>query len=388
MAVYKVFPTKDATIFSDYPSLNSGIDEILDVTKQLSRVYDGESSARRILMQFDQSQIKSIINNANPSPVTASLVLYAANVSGLPSDIKLIINPISQSWNMGTGRYSDIPIVSDGVSWKFRSSSGSNAWDTTGFASGVTASYTGSNSGGGTFYTSSVTQSFNFYTSKDINVNITNLVNLWYSESIENNGLIIRLSGSEFTTSSLYDFNFFSRDTNTIYPPCLEFKWDDSVWDTGSLVTITDDNVMVTLGNNKSVYRDSEYAKIRVYTRERYPARIFTTASLYLYNNSLPQTSYFSIVDADTNETVIDFDSVATKLSSDSTSNYFNLYMNGLEPDRYYKVLIKSIIGSNIYVFDQPDFYFKITQNVKASQDNIFDNGSSYTTAFDLAFSS
>ena len=50
MAVYKVFPTKDATIFSDYPSLNSGIDEILDVTKQLSRVYDGESSARRILM--------------------------------------------------------------------------------------------------------------------------------------------------------------------------------------------------------------------------------------------------------------------------------------------------------------------------------------------------
>ena len=388
MAVYKVFPTKDATIFSDYPSLNSGIDEILDVTKQLSRVYDGESSARRILMQFDQSQIKSIINNANPSPVTASLVLYAANVSGLPSDIKLIINPISQSWNMGTGRYSDIPIVSDGVSWKFRSSSGSNAWDTTSFASGVTASYTGSNSGGGTFYTSSVTQSFNFYTSKDINVNITNLVNLWYSESIENNGLIIRLSGSEFTTSSLYDFNFFSRDTNTIYPPCLEFKWDDSVWDTGSLVTITDDNVMVTLGNNKSVYRDSEYAKIRVYTRERYPARIFTTASLYLYNNSLPQTSYFSIVDVDTNETVIDFDSVATKLSSDSTSNYFNLYMNGLEPDRYYKVLIKSIIGSNIYVFDQPDFYFKITQNVKASQDNIFDNGSSYTTAFDLAFSS
>jgi hypothetical protein len=145
---------------------------------------------------------------------------------------------------------------------------------------------------------------------------------------------------------------------------------------------------MVTLGNNKSVYRDSEYAKIRVYTRERYPARIFTTASLYLYNNSLPQTSYFSIVDVDTNETVIDFDSVATKLSSDSTSNYFNLYMNGLEPDRYYKVLIKSIIGANIYVFDQPDFYFKITQNVKASQDNIFDNGSSYTTAFDLAFSS
>jgi len=390
MAVYKLFPTKDATIYSDYAYLNSGIDEILDISKQLSKVYDGQSEMRRILMQFDQTPINQIKNNYSPTPVTCSLHLYAANVSGLPSDIVLNINPISQSWDMGTGRLADIPIVDNGVAWRYRSSDQTNAWATT-FNSGVTGSYTGSNYGGGTWYTSSVSQSFNFYTSKDINVDVTSLVDMWYNEEIENNGFIIQLSGStnEVTsTGSLYTMNFFSRDTNTIYPPYLELKWDDSTWNTGSLVTITDDNVLVTLGNNKEEYRETEYAKIRVYTRKRYPTRTFTTASLYAYNNSLPQTSYYSVIDLDTNETIIDFDSTATKLSSDSTSNYFNLYMNGLEPDRYYKILIKTIIGANVYVFDQPSFYFKVTQNVKSVGDTTFTNAAGFTTSFSLAFGS
>lgn len=390
MAVYKLFPTKDATIYSDYEYLNSGIDEILDVSKQLSKAYDGQSEARRILLQFDQTPINQIINNASPSHVTSSLRLFVAHVSGLPSDITLNINPLSQSWDMGTGRFSDIPIVDDGVSWKYRSANKTNAWSTS-FNTGTTGSYSGSNYGGGVWYTASVTQSFSFYTSKDINADVTDLVNMWYTGSIPNNGFIIQLSGSlnqVISTGSLYTMNFFSRDTNTIYPPYLELKWDDSVWNTGSLVTINDDDVLVTLGNNKQEYRETEYTKIRVYTRKRYPDRIFTTSSLYAYNNSLPQTSYYSIVDLDTNETIIDFNNTATKLSSDSTSNYFNLYMNGLEPDRYYKVLIKTIIGANVYVFDQPNFYFKVTQNIQSSGDTTFTNASSFTTAFDLSFNS
>ena len=30
MAVYKIFPTKDATVYSLYPSKNTGLDEIID----------------------------------------------------------------------------------------------------------------------------------------------------------------------------------------------------------------------------------------------------------------------------------------------------------------------------------------------------------------------
>jgi hypothetical protein len=32
MAVYKIFPEKDATIYSLFPTMNTGIDEILDIS--------------------------------------------------------------------------------------------------------------------------------------------------------------------------------------------------------------------------------------------------------------------------------------------------------------------------------------------------------------------
>jgi hypothetical protein len=37
--------------------------------------------------------------------------------------------------------------------------------------------------------------------------------------------------------------------------------------------------------------------------------------------------------------------------------------MNGLEPERYYKIQIKSIIDGGTYIFDD-DYYFKIAQTV------------------------
>ena len=56
---------------------------------------------------------------------------------------------------------------------------------------------------------------------------------------------------------------------------------------------------------------------------------------------------------------MIDFDDVYTKLSQDTTSSYFTLYMNGLEPERYYKILIKTIFQGQTIVVDN-NYYFKI----------------------------
>ena len=53
------------------------------------------------------------------------------------------------------------------------------------------------------------------------------------------------------------------------------------------------------------------------------------------------------------------FDNEYTRLSADSSSCYFDVYMNGLEPERYYKILISSSIDGNQYVLDN-DYYFKI----------------------------
>jgi hypothetical protein len=120
----------------------------------------------------------------------------------------------------------------------------------------------------------------------------------------------------------------------------------------------------VSLSNNKNIYYDDEYAKFRVYAKDRYPARTFVTSSLYIYNKLLPTSSYYSIIDLQSNLKVVDFDTTATQLSNDPTSSYFMLYMAGLEPDRYYKVQIKSQIGDGTYIYDD-DFYFKVMQTTQ-----------------------
>ena len=80
---------------------------------------------------------------------------------------------------------------------------------------------------------------------------------------------------------------------------------------------------------------------------------------MYTQNYYLPTTSYYAIKDLDTNEFVVDFDTNFTQISANSESNYFDVYMNGLEPERYYKILVKTTINNSTIIFDN-DFYFKV----------------------------
>jgi hypothetical protein len=94
----------------------------------------------------------------------------------------------------------------------------------------------------------------------------------------------------------------------------------------------------------------------------KYPDRAFLTASLYTTNYFLPESqSLYAIKDTETNEFVIEFDTEYTRISSDATSSYFDLYCNGLEPERYYTILVKTSIGGQVKVFDE-NIMFKIAK--------------------------
>jgi hypothetical protein len=362
MGVYKIFPSQDTTIYTDYNTLNAGLDAILDLSKNSPNSYPS-SSTSRILLKFDNTDLAEAIAKSGAN-FSASLKLYNANVDGIPTNFNIVINPLYQSWDMGTGRFNDIPESYDGASWKYRTANQTNGWTVSSFPSNVTASYYSGNTGGANWYTSSASQSFSYFSTKDIDVDVTSIVREWVNSVIPNNGFIIRNSSSiEFDYNYTYTFNFFSRDTNTIYPPCLEFKWNDSTFNPGSTPYVSNNNILTSLSNNKNIFYDNEYVKFRVYAKDRYPTRTFTTSSLNVYNKLLPISSYYSIIDLDTNLTLIDFDTTATQLSNDSISSYFMMYMNGLEPDRYYKVQIKSIIDGGTYIYDD-NFYFKIMQTV------------------------
>ena len=59
---------------------------------------------------------------------------------------------------------------------------------------------------------------------------------------------------------------------------------------------------------------------------------------------------------------VIPFDTNYTKISCDSTGPYFDIYMDGLQPERYYRVLVKSEIDGTNTVIDNGNT-FKVVRN-------------------------
>jgi hypothetical protein len=63
-----------------------------------------------------------------------------------------------------------------------------------------------------------------------------------------------------------------------------------------------------------------------------------------------------------TEEIVVDYDTAYTKISCDSNGNYFDIYMNGLEPERYYKVLFKTILSNGETIISDNNHYFKVVR--------------------------
>ena len=390
---YFEYPTTDTTLFEGgvTSSVNTGHDEILEVRKNMNS--NGTTiSVSRILIKFDYSYISSSVQSGLiPSDAKYYLNLYDASSEELASEDTLFAYMISGSWNGGTGKLDSNPAISDGASWKYRDNdTGKTEW--------VGDSLTQ----GGTWFTSSfgtayeVSSSFNLtYETSDIRMDVTNLVkNQIYSGSTyPNNGFIIKrlntpTSQSEFSifdpttatgsaerdTSVLGHLKFFSRDTHTIFPPKLEVEWDDSVFSTGSLspLSSTDlDRLKIYFSNLKPEYKEKSKVKFRFTGRELYPTRGFDTTPAALTVKTLPsgsqllqQGTYYSVRDADTEDVLIPF-GTGSIVSCDSTGNFFNLWMDGFQPERFYRFQIKVVSGSGVdqtsMVYDD-DYTFKIVR--------------------------
>jgi len=361
MAIYKIFPEKSATLYSYYPTLNSGLDEILELSTFES--IGGTYEVARPIIKFPQAEILDVINNkVSGASYSASLRLSLANASQIPLDYTIFCHPLAADWNIGSGRFSNSPITTDGAGWQFKDQLSGSVWFTT-FPVGTTGSYTGSNVGGGLWWTGSLyqsTQSFNHVDSLDIDLNVTNTVVAWSGSIFSNYGFILKHSSSlEFTSASKFETKYFSAESHTIYPPCLEIKWNDWSYNTGSLSVATSPSIVATLANNQSEYQQDSIQRFRVNVRDKFPTRAFTATSVYLSNKALPTASYYQIKDLDTEEIVVDYDMAFTKISCDPTGMYFDVYMNGLEPERYYKILVKTTISSTTLVLDD-NYFFKV----------------------------
>ena len=389
---YFEYPTTDTTLYEGTvtSSYNTGLDQILEVRKNTNS--SGTTvNVSRILIKFDYGYINSQVTaGVIPSTAKYYLNLYDASSEELAVEQSLFAYMVSGSWAGGTGTKDRAPALSDGASWKYRDN------DTT-----ETQWVTGSDTQGGTWFRTQTGKykvsgsSSLVYETKDIRMDITDMVkNHIYSSSVyPNNGFIIKreniptsqsafsifdpttaTGSAEHDTSQLGHLKFFSRETNTIFPPKLEVEWDDSSWSTGSLsaLSATDlENLTIYFKGMRDEYKEKSKVKFRFVGREKYPTRGFGTTPAALTVKYLPsgsqsmgQGTYFSVKDTITDDTLIPF-GTGSIVSCDSTGNYFNLWMDGFQPERFYKFQIKVVSGSGAtqtsQVYDD-DYTFKVVR--------------------------
>ena len=387
MAYYFIFPEKDATLYShpDRSTMNTGQDEILEIVKEKISS-ETKFYPSRILIQFSDNNIQKALNVTQGNTYSTNLQLFSTEHENLAINQIIELYPLSKKWEEGTGRYPNTPISTNGCSWLYKDGlARANEWNTGSFDTGTTGSISPSSGitpGGGEWYTGSgffSSQSFSNADILDLNLDITSIItkfsasysNKSYPTAIPNYGFILKYpqTSEEFSSGSYGDLKYFSVDTHTIYPPKLAFKWDDSTIDIStvngeifrSTAILPNESLNVSLYNSKKEYNINEVVTFKLHIREKYPTRQFTTSSNYLEPGYFKTTSYYSIRDAHTEEIIIPFDDNYTKLSADSDGMFFRLYMNGLQPERYYRILLKSTNDFGTTIFDD-NYHFKVVR--------------------------
>lgn len=355
--LFIINPSKDASLYNNTSSLNAGLNEVLDVADML--LEDGTFAIDRTLMKFDLSTLPTGSSVSGSRAFT--LKLFATNPINVPASYSIQVSPVSQSWVMGTGKKWDTPNTTEGVSWNFKSGVTEND-----FWSQPTASISSLGQGGTWFAGAGqvVTQSFN-YSTTDLNMDVSSIVEQWISGTIVNEGFIIKFTDAEESSSINYgNLKFFSKDTNTVYKPRLVLAYDDSTW-SGSIPvggTLTAEDTSVYVKALRPEYPSTTISTVRVIARQRFPLKTFiTSASQFADFQYLPSSSYYAVKDVYTGEYIVPFDTQFTKLSADGSGNFFTFNFGTLFVGRIYKFLFQTQLSGTVKTYDS-DLIFKVTR--------------------------
>ena len=377
------YAEKDATLYEKFPEQNTGIDQILELTKvasgsKLNGIIQGNTYNSRFLIDFG-SQITAIqdavtagdipaFESSNITSASAYLRLFAANASDLLQSYDIKAFPVSESWINGGGNYSDTPIQKYGTSWYYRSSDDiADQWKTGSAHSVGQMGATETLIGGGTWITGSgyeASQSFQ-NESPDLKIDVTDIISKWTDGTLTNNGFIIkRPSADEISGEVLGKLQFFGRESHTIYVPRLEVCWDE-VGNPGYVGNnIFSDVYIPYIKNIKSEYRTSEIAEFQIGVRPEFPTKTYTTSSFYITGDMLPASSSYAIIDSITDDVIIQDEPIwsnsTTKIDNPEQKSSFKLRMDSFMPERYYKIRLKCIRSNDTQTFD--DFYFKVVR--------------------------
>lgn len=121
------------------------------------------------------------------------------------------------------------------------------------------------------------------------------------------------------------------------------------------------DNLVVNLPNLK-VFRPDEKTIIRVFIRERDYRPAIASRATSEPTPIFVKNGYYQILNAETEEVLVDFSTGSlkySKLSYDENGNYFKFWSSALKPEYIYKIKILTDFNNQSFVFDN-SFRFKI----------------------------
>ena len=316
-----VTASKDASIYEEFSTVNTGLDEILDIGKI---VRDLNYGAVRSLLQFE------IPDGLPPDKVYLNLRLASAD--NLKSTETLEVWPVSQSWVQGTGYYYQrVWNASDGVTWDYRVT-GSD-WNT---------------AGGDVLSVSGSSVSLDTFPIGDLRIDVTDMILAWSGSGFPNHGFMVKLDdATEADVNDQAIIRVFSKQTHTIYQPLLEFCWATQSIDTGSLIDIPSTVVEIAPTNLSPAYTKGEIRKLYFNVRDKYPRKAYDGLQRYRNLYYLPQDTQFELKDAQSGLVVIPFDEYST-LDTDPSGSYVTINTSPLERYRFYTLTLKVPVGDEI----------------------------------------
>ena len=361
MAYYFLTASKDATIYLQQPNQNTGLDEILEISK----IYYGNiKDVSHTLIKFELGYLSQSLSNGTFSMGDARLIMKETKSEEVPLKYSIYANPISGSWEMGKGTRFD-NISTQGVTWNYREGDSKLDWLENNFNSYTTASI--NNGIGGTWWTQyGSSQNFDYQTA-DIEMDVKSVLRVWMSGSIPNDGFMLKFANfdnSNSVESDTMDYGIiklFSKETNTIYQPKIRVGWDDQIFQPGSLSPLESFDIKIGISNLKNEYKLGTTPKFRIFSRELYPLKTFTNKFSYNTTKYLPQTTYYQIRDFASDDIIIPF-SEYSKVSCDSDGNYIKPNFSNWEAGRVYKIEFKVDSNGEIQYFDN-ELTFKIVKD-------------------------
>lgn len=331
------------------PFMNTGKDQIIELTSN-------QLDISRVLLGFSVSEIQNVVSGLS-TPWSAYLKLYIANESGVPESYTVEVKRIASNWNEGTGNYLNNPETHAASTWVYSNTKTLETWLDFNDPD-VVMSYNPSSVGGANWYN-------NEGSSKSVDKATENFLYVEVSDLIESlldgigTGLLVKFDEQiETNYNERVNIKYFSEDTNTIYKPVLEIRYDDSQYDaTENIVDTLDINVTILNGFDTLSLNDNVLIKLGI--KKLFTPRTYSTVYSPKHILNVTDGSYWQLRDAITGEIVISGSSESTKISCEDDVNYFTFNTKNLYKHKYYTFDIFIVVGSTIKRFT-PKYTFNI----------------------------